>query len=313
MDADVRELFARSIGDATTRLRGAALDDALVDLGWRDALSDDPHDAVAILFERQGADNAASSALSEVVLDALGVDAGAAVLPVLPPIGRWRAPAAAGRDRIRVDGLALSAPDRLLVVAQADDKEIGVVVPADSLDVEPVGGIDKALGLLRVTGDVDTANAVPVDWSAGMSAGQRALAHELVGASRTMLRLACDHALERVQFDRPIAMFQAVRHRLAETLVAIETAEAAIDAAWVDGSPAAASMAKALAGRGARTAARHCQQVLAGIGFTTEHPLHLYIRRVLVLDQLLGSSKTLTKELGAEVLASRRLPPLLPL
>lgn len=310
MDADVRELFARSIGDATARLRGATLDDALVDLGWRDALSDDPHEAVAILFERQGADNAASAALSEVVLDALGVDAGAVVLP---PIGRWRAPATVDRDHIRVDGVALSAPDRLLVVAQADDKETSVVVPGKSLDVEPVGGVDKALGLLRVSGEVEATNAVPVDWSAGASAGQRALAHELVGASRTMLRLACDHALERVQFDRPIAMFQAVRHRLAETLVAIETAEAAIDAAWLDGSPAAASMAKALAGRGARTAARHCQQVLAGIGFTTEHPLHLYIRRVLVLDQLLGSSKLLTKELGEHVITAGALPAQLPL
>jgi alkylation response protein AidB-like acyl-CoA dehydrogenase len=74
-----------------------------------------------------------------------------------------------------------------------------------------------------------------------------------------------------------------------------------------------AAMAKAVAGRGARTTARHCQQVLAGIGFTTEHPLHRYVRRVLVLDQLFGSSKLLTKELGDTLLASRRLPPLLPL
>ena len=47
-------------------------------------------------------------------------------------------------------------------------------------------------------------------------------------------------------------------------------------------------MAKAVAGRQARTTARHCQQVLAGIGFTTEHPLHHYVRRTLVLDALLG-------------------------
>ena len=53
------------------------------------------------------------------------------------------------------------------------------------------------------------------------------------GASRTMLDLAREHAVERVQFDRPIAGFQAVRHRLAETLVAIEAADAALDAAWL--------------------------------------------------------------------------------
>ena len=54
---------------------------------------------------------------------------------------------------------------------------------------------------------------------------------------------------------------------------------------------ATAAMAKAIAGRSARTAARHCQQVLAGIGFTTEHALHRYVRRVLVLDELFGSAR----------------------
>ena len=67
---------------------------------------------------------------------------------------------------------------------------------------------------------------------------QLALGHELVGAARTMLELAREHALERIQFGQPISMFQAVRHRLADTLVAIETADAVLDAAWLDQSPA---------------------------------------------------------------------------
>jgi alkylation response protein AidB-like acyl-CoA dehydrogenase len=53
--------------------------------------------------------------------------------------------------------------------------------------------------------------------------------------------------------------------------------------------------------------------VLAGIGFTTEHPFHRYLRRVLVLDALLGDARTLTKKLGEELLNARRLPPPLPL
>jgi alkylation response protein AidB-like acyl-CoA dehydrogenase len=72
-------------------------------------------------------------------------------------------------------------------------------------------------------------------------------------------------------------------------------------------------MAKATAGRSARAAARHCQQVLAGIGFTKEHELHRYVRRVLVLDQLFGSHTTVTRRLGEDLLATRTLPPLLPL
>ena len=59
--------------------------------------------------------------------------------------------------------------------------------------------------------------------------------------------------------------------------------------------------------------ARHCQQVLAGIGFTTEHPLHRYVRRVLVLDQLLGDARSLTRRLGEDLLARRSLPSILPL
>ena len=128
-----------------------------------------------------------------------------------------------------------------------------------------------------------------------------------------MLELARVHALERRQFDRPIATFQAVRHRLAECLVAMEAAAALLDATWEDPSPLHAAMAKAFAGRSARSVARHCQQVLAGIGFTAEHPLHLFIRRTMVLDQLLGAGNALTSQLGADIVASGTLPPTFPL
>jgi alkylation response protein AidB-like acyl-CoA dehydrogenase len=128
-----------------------------------------------------------------------------------------------------------------------------------------------------------------------------------------MLELARVHALERVQFDRPIAGFQAVRHKLAEAYVAIESADGALAASWEDGTSATAAVAKAIAGRGARLVAKHCQQVLAGIGFTTEHPFHTHLRRALVLDRLLGDAKSLTKATGEELLRTRRVPPTLPL
>ena len=149
------------------------------------------------------------------------------------------------------------------------------------------------------------------DWPAAVALGQLALGHELVGAGRAMLELARTHALERMQFGRPIGTFQAVRHRLAESLVAVEAAAALLDAAWEDPSPVTAAMAKAFAGRSARTVARHCQQVLAGIGFTTEHPLHLSVRRTIVLDQLLGAGSLLTRQLGTghPATAARCRPP----
>ena len=149
--------------------------------------------------------------------------------------------------------------------------------------------------------------------AAALAAGRRAVAHELVGAGRAMLDQARQHAIDRVQFGTPIASFQAVRHKLAETFVYLEAADALLDDAWVDGSPEWAAMAKAFAGTSARVAAKHCQQVLAGIGFTTEHPFHLYLRRVLVLDQLLGSSSALTRDLGERMLRTGALPPVVPL
>jgi hypothetical protein len=307
VDRETRDLFARSIRDATAKHTGPALDVALEELGWHDALGVDERDAVSILFELQGAANAASSTLEAVMLPER--DAGA----VLPALGQWQSPATMAGARLAVHGVALAARDRYVVVAPVGDGHIAAVVDAGALDLQPVQGLDPSLGLLRVRGEVHTRDAPATDWATAIASGQRAVAHELVGASRTMLELARTHALERVQFGRPIATFQAVRHRLAETLVAIETADAALAAAWDDGSTSSARMAKAIAGRSARTAARHCQQVLAGIGFTTEHPLHRFIKRALVLDQLLGSSTLLTKELGEQLVTTRSLPPLLPL
>lgn len=132
-----------------------------------------------------------------------------------------------------------------------------------------------------------------------LAVGRRALGWWLVGASRTMLSLARQHALDRIQFGKPIAAFQAVRHRLAETLVAIEGAEATLNCAADQPDDLASLLAKAAAGQAALTAARHCQQVLGGIGFTAEHELHHHVKRALLLDGLLGSARELTREAGA--------------
>ena len=150
-------------------------------------------------------------------------------------------------------------------------------------------------------------------WEQALAAGRRAIAHQIAGACRAMLDLACAHALERVQFGRPIARFQAVRHRLADALVALETLEAALTAAWDEPNPMTATLAKAIAGRTARTVATHCQQVLAGIGFTTEHPFHRFLKRTMVLEGILGSSDDLVTDVGRGLLATRFVPTLIEL
>jgi Acyl-CoA dehydrogenase, C-terminal domain len=324
MDAQERELFAATLGRVVASAEdGGGLDDALEELGWAEALALDERTAVATLFEQQGRAAATSSALGRVVVTSLGVDLDAlasAPIVLLPALGGSATPGRAAGGCVPVRGLALGDArrhDDALVIATREGAVYTGVVPLADLGPQPVDGLDPALELVQV--DVGCAKArsgwdpVAGQWDDAVAAAQRAVAHELVGTMRTMLDLARQHAVERVQFDRPIAGFQAVRHRLAETLVAVEAADAALDAAWLDGTPAGAHVAKAVAGQSARTVRRHCQQVLAGIGFTTEHDLHRYVRRSIVLDGLFGDSRRLTADIGSDLLAAGRLPAITPL
>ncbi len=320
MDDSDRMLFERSLRRACDTSSGAELDRTLDQLGWHEALSVDPQLAVACLFELQGASNVTSSALDAVVGSALGLKAGLSAGVVQPALGGWLAPGevVGGDLAVRgVGGAALGTGTTAFVVSRVDDRHLAVEVKTADLTVRSVHGVDPRLGLIEVSGD-----RVPVtaeyelssgEWPQAIALAQLAVGHELVGASRAMLELARGHALERIQFGRPIATFQAVRHRLADALVAVESADAALVSAWDERSPEAAAVAKALAGRSARTVARHCQQVLAGIGFTAEHDLHHYVRRVLVLDELFGDARRLTIDLGRGLLSSRTLPSLPPL
>jgi len=320
MDGAERAVFERGLRHAVEAHTGAALDAALDALGWPDALAQDTGAAVSVFFGLQGSGHTSSSALDRVLACSLGLDVPDAAGFVLPPLGSTGPPGRLDGASLAVHGLAtasLPGSDTAVVVAQAVNTEVAFCVPTRELTLRRVHGMDPGLGLVEVSGSVARDALAPEvtspPWPAAVALAQLALGHELVGAARAMLALARTHALERVQFGQPIGRFQAVRHRLAETLVAIESADAVLDAAWEDGSPRTAAVAKALAGRGARTAARHCQQVLAGIGFTTEHDFHRYAKRVVVLDGLFGASRSLTRDLGAELLSARRLAAFAPL
>jgi len=321
MDAADRDLFAAAVRRATEAHTGTALDAALDEVGWHDALGAEPRVAVSLSFECQGACNATSSALGSVVRAGLGVGPRSAEGPavVLPALGRWDPPGTLA-ERLSIRGLGMAAlpmAEHIVVPVRGGAGDLVVPVPRGRLTLAHVQGLDPALGLVTV--EVDGAHVgsggvlATGTWAAAVDLARLAVGHELVGAAGAMLELARVHALEREQFGRPIAAFQAVRHRLADTLVAIEGARALLDAAWDDGSSDTAAMAKAMAGRAARVAARHCQQVLAGIGFTTEHPLHRYVRRVLVLDELFGSARALTRVVGNALVVGGPLPAPVPL
>jgi len=253
MDADDIDMFERGLRDVTGRTTGAALDAELDELGWDDALDDDEQSAVSLLFGLQGRAGATSSALSRLMTHALGLPGSSAedVMTVLPAIGVTTPPGTLDGDRLRVDGLSPAGladqASALVVASVGHGATTACRVATADLELRPVVGVDPDLGLLRVIGDVDgTGRRVDLPtgaWDAGIALGCLATGHELVGASRAMLDLACDHARERIQFDRPIASFQAVRHRLAEALVAVAMAEAMLDAAWLDPGPVSAAMA----------------------------------------------------------------------
>lgn len=343
MDADDLDMFRGSLLHAVESCRGRAatdLDAALDELGWAEALVDEPRPSIELFFEAQGAEVGRSHSLQRVVLAAGAfapvtsdqpiaseqpISSEEAAALVLPSPGAALQPGRVVGTTVRVEGIATAAlRDHAAAVVPTGDGLL--TVPLDHLEVHSVVGLDPSLDLVTVRGraelaEVDVAGTTDArlgepgvfDWDHAVGRARVALAHELVGVARAMLDQARTHALDRVQFGRPIGQFQAVRHRLAETLVAIDAAAATLDAAWLEPSPVAASIAKASAGRAARTTARHCQQVLAGIGFTTEHPFHLYLRRALVLEELFGSERSLTRTLGEQVLATGQLPPMLAL
>ncbi|GMU78100.1 MAG: hypothetical protein AMXMBFR46_08960 [Acidimicrobiia bacterium] len=315
---------AAAAGADETRARGiaaaGAVDAALDDLGWREMLEAEPRDAVEIVFGALGAAGAAASVLDDVVVAALGMEPRPDLAVVLPEFGRWDPPASRAGDGVRATGIATAraaSAAELVVVGADDGARFSAIVPRDEVVVVATGGVDPRGGWHRV--GIDLHGGVGSDplggasWDAAVAAGRRAVGHQVAGTARVMLDLARTHALERVQFGRPIVRFQAVRHRLAETLVAIEALEATLAAAWDEGGSLTAALAKVTAGRSSRTVAAHCQQVLAGIGFTTDHPFHLSLKRNLVLDGLFGTADDVATAIGRDLIATRTAPKLIEL
>jgi hypothetical protein len=320
MDAAERALLTSTVEDVLTKAdEHEAADRALTELGWYEMLATAPDDAVGIVFGALGRTNAAATVLDDVLLGALDLAPGADLAVLLPAFGTWQPPGRVGAGQVRAFGLATSRVCRVeavMIVCRTGSQMSIVTVPRSGLVVREAAGVDIEGGLRVVRAEGGGAVERVLDgaaWDAAVAAGRRAMAHEIAGACRTMLTLARAHALERVQFDRPVAAFQAVRHRLADVLVAVEALEATLVAAADEPGNLTAALAKASAGRAARVAAANCQQVLAGVGFTTDHPFHRYLKRTMVLEGLFGTADDIALDLGRQLLAERRVPTLIDL
>ncbi len=320
IDAADRAVMEESVRAAIAGADGnAAVDEVLGKLGWLEMLAAEPADAIDIVFGALGATNGAATALDDVIVSALGTEPRSDLAVLLPHFAAWDPPGRIASDELHARGLATAraaTAGELLVVCGTASEPWGVTIPMSVAEVRAVHGIDPAGGLhaVHVQGRATVATRLdPAAWQAAVAFGRRAVAHQIAGASRAMLALARTHALERVQFGRAIAGFQAVRHRLADALVAVEALEATLSAARDEATPDTAALAKAVAGRTARTVAMHCQQVLAGIGFTTGHSFHRFLKRTLALEGLFGSADEIVLDVGRRLLAARRVPTLIEL
>jgi alkylation response protein AidB-like acyl-CoA dehydrogenase len=135
-----------------------------------------------------------------------------------------------------------------------------------------------------------------------------ALALEASGIAQRALELAVEHAKTREQFGRPIGVYQAVSHPLANTYVEAELARSlAYWAAWCvaendEQTAIAVAAAKSYAGDAAVAACERAIQVLGGIGFTWEHPLHTYYKRALWIQAHGGYSREQRAKVAAWLL-----------
>jgi len=163
----------------------------------------------------------------------------------------------------------------------------GVKLEADSL----MGTGDKAWPQLKRA----------LEWATA------ALCAEMVGGTQKVLETSTEYAKTRHQFGKPIGIYQAVSHKLADMLVLSESGRSATYyAAWAVDADApdrslAASMAKAYVSDAYRKVAGDGIQVHGGIGFTWEHDMHLYFKRAKSSEVTLGDA-TYHRELVAQSL-----------
>ncbi len=200
--------------------------------------------------------------------------------------------------------------DVLFVIARTPDRPAPFFVRSSEAAIEPVASADLTRPSARARFDGARVEArLDPELLPGLIDRARVLiAADAVGGAAATLDMAVSYAKDRQQFDRPIGSFQAVKHRAADAWRALETARLATwYAAWAianaasDAHPAALS-AKAAASDAFVRCAADSIQIHGGIGFTWEHDAHLYYRRALADQAMLGDGVAMREALAAGVL-----------
>lgn len=246
-----------------------------------------------------------------------------ATLAFSEPDGRWdeqgiTTAAIQDGNAFRLTGTKMFVTDGhvadLIVVAAHSGDGVSLFTisgDADGLVRTPLSTMDQTRKQARLEFDGTPAKLLGTE-GAGWATLERvldvvavALAAEQVGGAQRCLEMAVEYAKVRVQFGRPIGSFQAIKHKCADMLLEVESAKsAAYYGAWCaaelnDELPVVASLAKSYCSEAYFHAAAENIQIHGGIGFTWEHPAHLYFKRAKSSELLFGDP-TYHRELLAQ-------------
>jgi alkylation response protein AidB-like acyl-CoA dehydrogenase len=176
--------------------------------------------------------------------------------------------------------------------------EDGRILRWSDVTAETVHTLDPTRRLARVTPGASTvvgSNPGMIDIAAIL------LAAEQIGAAARCLELTVEYTQQRVQFGRPIGSFQALKHRMADMYVAVQSARAVIGDAIESPTPVTAAMARLAASEAFCAVAGDAIQLHGGIAITWEHDMQLYFKRAHTSAQLFGPPREQLKRLESEV------------
>jgi alkylation response protein AidB-like acyl-CoA dehydrogenase len=193
-----------------------------------------------------------------------------------------------------------SVADLLLIIAATADGPALFAVDAESgVSRTPLTVLDPTRPLANIDFHETPAHRIESDpdgLQRGIDRGTLLLAAEQLGGAAFALEMSVMYAKERVQFGRRIGSFQVIKHRCADLLVDVESARSVVwHGLWsVDQDTnqlaVAASLARSICSETYVRVASENIQIHGGIGFTWEHPAHLYLKRAKSSQLLLGSS-----------------------
>jgi alkylation response protein AidB-like acyl-CoA dehydrogenase len=181
------------------------------------------------------------------------------------------------------------------VVVAAD---AGQLIRWGDCTADPVATMDPTRRLARLTAH----RTEPIGDDPGLAdTAAILLAAEQIGAAARCLELTVEYSKERVQFGRAIGSFQALKHRMADMYVAMESARTVVAEAVSRPSSTSAALARLSASEAFTMIAAEAVQIHGGIAITWEHDIQLYFKRAHGSSQLLGSTRDQLRQLEAAV------------